>query len=314
MENDYCVYMHRNVINGKVYIGITGNLNRRWHNNGIEYIQRGHLFGNAIEKYGWDNFEHVILHDHLSKDEACALEKEYIAKYKSNATRYYNPSYGYNLTDGGENICGCIRIGDKNSFYGRTHLEETKQYLSSVNTGKFVGEKSPLFGVSKSDDMKKMISESLKTWYAEHDSPHNIPVLCVTDGKIFKSGVEASKYYGIQKSEISACCLGKRKTTHGLVFTYSLDGTLPEYKERIPLSDEQRNAIRERKSIPVICLETGIIYPSGKDAAAALGHPAGKSTISTACKNGNRAYGYHWKRVNNTSGGDEDWYSDECSI
>lgn len=50
-------------------------------------------FYRAIEKYGWDNFEHLVLKKVLSSDEADFYEKFYIKKYKSN-----DPKFGYNLT------------------------------------------------------------------------------------------------------------------------------------------------------------------------------------------------------------------------
>ena len=68
-ENNYTVYMHKNKINGKVYIGITKqNPEHRW-GNGKNY-KKGLRFNNAIQKYGWDNFKHIILYKNLSKGQA----------------------------------------------------------------------------------------------------------------------------------------------------------------------------------------------------------------------------------------------------
>ena len=80
----YKVYKHTNKINGKVYIGITSYryAKTRW-SNGNGYSQQS-LFWNAICKYGWDNFDHEILFDNLTQEEACQKEIELIKLYKSN--------------------------------------------------------------------------------------------------------------------------------------------------------------------------------------------------------------------------------------
>ncbi|MCR5503429.1 MAG: GIY-YIG nuclease family protein [Lachnospiraceae bacterium] len=48
-ESNWCVYIRTNKINGKKYIGISTNPERRWK-NGTGYI--GQFFGTAIQKYG----------------------------------------------------------------------------------------------------------------------------------------------------------------------------------------------------------------------------------------------------------------------
>ena len=51
-----CIYMHKNKINGKVYIGqtIQDDPNKRWK-NGHNY-KTCTFFAHAIKKYGWNNF------------------------------------------------------------------------------------------------------------------------------------------------------------------------------------------------------------------------------------------------------------------
>lgn len=51
MRNDYVVYIHKNILNGKVYVGQTCNLSERWRNNGKNYFN-SIKFYNAIKKYG----------------------------------------------------------------------------------------------------------------------------------------------------------------------------------------------------------------------------------------------------------------------
>ena len=80
----WCVYMHTNKINNKKYIGITCNdASRRWGLQGQGYRRQKH-FWNAIQKYGWDNFEHEIIENNLTEDQAKIMEVELIKQYNSN--------------------------------------------------------------------------------------------------------------------------------------------------------------------------------------------------------------------------------------
>lgn len=82
MRNDYVVYIHKNILNGKVYVGQTCNLSERWRNNGKNYFN-SIKFYNAIKKYGWNNFTHEVVYSNLNKQAADKLEKELIHKYNS---------------------------------------------------------------------------------------------------------------------------------------------------------------------------------------------------------------------------------------
>ena len=107
-DKKYIVYMHRNKINLKMYIGITSKNDpyKRWGNNGNNY--KSQYFYEAIEKYGWDNFYHYILYTDLTENEAYEKEIELIEFY--NTTDIFN---GYNVALGGENIIENIKYTPK---------------------------------------------------------------------------------------------------------------------------------------------------------------------------------------------------------
>ena len=103
-----------------MYIGITTQKpHRRWGKDGNGYKQNRYFY-NAIQKYGWDNFEHIIMFENLKPKDAYKKEQDLIALYKSNTKEY-----GYNRSIGGE--FGSL---------GSTMSEEAKKKLSILNTGK----------------------------------------------------------------------------------------------------------------------------------------------------------------------------------
>ena len=94
-DKNFKVYMHTSP-NNKRYIGITSQRpKRRWGKDGYGYVGNGYFY-RAIQKYGWDNFQHEILFDGLTKEEAEQKEIELIAFYDST-----DPSKGFNITAGG---------------------------------------------------------------------------------------------------------------------------------------------------------------------------------------------------------------------
>ena len=135
----HCVYIHENLINGKVYIGITKQKPERRWDNGRGYVGNKHFYS-AIQKYGWHNFNHRVLYDGLTKEQANAIEIALIAEYDS-----ANPQFGYNIELGGN---GKSRIADqtrekqRKSHKGATpwnlgipHSEETKRKIKEALTG-----------------------------------------------------------------------------------------------------------------------------------------------------------------------------------
>lgn len=92
----YYVYVHINKINSKRYYGITSQLPKERWKRGSSYKNQPKFY-NAILKYGWDNFEHIVLYSNLTKKEATALEVSLIEEFKTT-----DNTHGYNVSIGGE--------------------------------------------------------------------------------------------------------------------------------------------------------------------------------------------------------------------
>lgn len=171
MKNNFIVYMHLNKYNGKRYIGITSNDPvRRW-NNGHGYHKNKH-FNDAIQKYGWGGFDHLILFSGLDKDTACNIEQWLIAEYKTTDKRY-----GYNLTTGGEHFI---------------HSEESKALMRKRRKGK---------------GKKKRTEEQILHMKEHHaGGAEKRPVFCIEKNTTYASINDAARETGINKKGISGCC------------------------------------------------------------------------------------------------------------
>lgn len=134
MDNNFTVYMHI-APNGKKYIGITQQVPEKRWGKGRYYLKNNH-FTNAIQKYGWENFEHNILFEHLTKKEAEQKEIELIFFYKTN-----HPKFGYNIANGGNSV--------------GMHSKETKEKISKNNSKYWKGKKIPKETIEKMLQTKK---------------------------------------------------------------------------------------------------------------------------------------------------------------
>ena len=178
----YCVYFHINKINHKVYVGITGTTpEARWGKNGYRYHNQNHFWA-AIQKYGWDNFIHVVRHTGLVKEEAEYYEKFYISYFASNDKRYgYNKALGGMVNDCGkdcfskENINRRAReyyyrhkdeLNKKTKQWRDAHKEERKQY----NHEYYINNKSKNKGKMKEyrELHKDELKEYSKSYYKTH--------------------------------------------------------------------------------------------------------------------------------------------------
>ena len=196
--NKNIVYCHINKINGKRYIGITErHLKERCGVNGVNY-KKSTRFYNAIKKYGWDNFDHIILEKNLSRKQASEREQYYINLYNTMDDRY-----GYNITSGGDD-----------NFYRNPLTEEQKQLVSET-TKKAMNEpklRAHMLEVYKSNNWIEKNSKSAKVQWATTDLKLKVQeangrkVQCLDTGKKYMSIMEASKDTGISRYKISQSC------------------------------------------------------------------------------------------------------------
>jgi len=140
------IYLIKNILNNKVYVGFSKDIINRWIDHKYRLNNNKHencYLQNAWNKYGANNFEFILLESIIipNNNLSIFLEREdyYIDKYDS-----CNRDKGYN-------------IRPKSQYH--TLSEETKMKLSSRVKGKKYEE---LYGNKRSQEIKNKLSESHK--------------------------------------------------------------------------------------------------------------------------------------------------------
>jgi len=247
-ENCYTVYMHI-FPNDKKYIGITSQRpTDRWRcGSGYKHSLK---IRNAIEKYGWKNVKHEILHENLSQYQAEEIEIKLIKKYKTTLKEF-----GYNISHGG-NCVGTLseetKLKMSLSAKGRVVTEATKEKLRQANLGKKqsqetinkraaklrggkrptvakimserVGEKNPLYGTKLSEERKEIQRQAIVKRWENGFTGNRRPVLQFSrDGNFiceYESATEAVIKNNFKSNQISECCRNKRKTSNNFIWKY----------------------------------------------------------------------------------------------
>jgi len=166
-DNKYLVYCHKNILNGKLYFGITRTSLYMRFRNGRGY--KTQIFGRAIQKYGWDSFEHIVLFENISKEVACECEKYLIAKYNTT-----NPEYGYNIANGGDGNPSLrskesnlkrslVEKGKKHWHYGKKWSPDVIAKLHKPHPS-ICGDNNP----TKRSDVKQKLADRKREWHKLH--------------------------------------------------------------------------------------------------------------------------------------------------
>lgn len=179
----FYVYSIFNITNGKLYIGKTNNLHRRWIEHqriargGAELYDEYSVIHAAINKYGVDNFEFSELQKFDIEIIAYQAEEYWIRFFNSR-----DPEFGYNITVGGigsgsgedspnfglkrsEETISKLRtthLGKRNSNYGKIFSNEVRQNMSKAQTRFGENQSHVILTWEKVDEMRRLYSNGVK--------------------------------------------------------------------------------------------------------------------------------------------------------
>ena len=228
-EKRYKIYKYTSP-SGGVYIGQTHKtIEERAGNNGYYYMilnkKTGKFLqpaiGNAILKYGWDNFKKEILYTGLTSEEADRIEKELILDSRSTGVCY-------NADSGGKST-----IENKRKRRIRQYTldgEYVKTWDSLKEAEEFIGIKKAEGNISYCCQGKKKRAYGY-IWRYEDDDKEVVPLtpyrepICQFDKNgnyiaTYKTIEEASKSTGIINTGIGNVLRGRTKTAGGYIWRF----------------------------------------------------------------------------------------------
>lgn len=263
------IYKHTNLINGKVYIGIThfvNNPNLRWR-NGQGYEENKKFFDEII-KYGWENFSHEILETDLNLIEASKKETEYIRLFNSVEKGYNNVEVSGILTDKARKILSKKLTGITRSKESIAKQLETKKKR---------------YGSQRGENYQGSVNKKVR---------------CKETGDIFLSISEACRYCGSCK--VGECCRGHRQHAGHHPITFQLlswEQANPEDEVTIycetPNEFPEKVKKRQPGTLKIKCVETNKIYNGATEAFLDTG--INKGNILRACRGIRKTAGkMHW--------------------
>lgn len=239
-DKTYYVYIHTNKINGMKYVGITCQApEERWRSG--EGYRENSRFYRAIQKYGWENFEHEIVAQGLPVKKACEEEQRLITLFETT-----NKSKGYNYLPGGQlGVLGLVhtegakqkmrsqrlkwwsteehrrsRSGINNPNYGRKMSDAEKEHLSIINQGKEFSEETR----RKISEAKRGEKHHYYGKFGQEHPGHRDICQCDMSGniiRIFHGLHEAERETGIDLRNIQRVCAGRRKSAKGYIWKYA---------------------------------------------------------------------------------------------
>lgn len=286
------IYKIENLVNGKVYIGQSKNIEDRW----IEGLKEGskrsynsHLL-NSVKKYGIENFSKEVILETWDMD---YWEKFFIQIYHST-----DPKFGYNKTIGGQNTgygfySDEVRDKIRQKAIGRKLTDETKHKISEANSGEnnprfgIKGNLHPCFGRKRTEEEKERISKHLhENWLNKSDEERAYLSAKSASYLPHYKGKE-HPLYGVGHSEES-----KRKMSESHKKLW--ESYTEEEKEKMRNAHKgTTSGAKNGRAKKVKCIETGEVF---EYILKAIEKYPKASKIAEVC-NGTRktAGGLHWE-------------------
>ena len=238
----WSVYRHVSP-SGKSYIGVTKDIKHRWRGKGNGYKGGTDIY-DAIQRYGWDNFEHEIIASGLTRSEAYDMESSLIDKYNTT-----NPEYGYNLATGGLHPTFSEMFSKRLSASLMRHpvSDKVKTALREANRKPIIClETKEIFesGQDAANKMNLCRTSILKAAngrqntcggyhfaglddYKKGEIKQFVPaepiynrVRCITTGEEYDNVCDASRKTGLSRRAISYACNGVHETCGGMKWEF----------------------------------------------------------------------------------------------
>ena len=274
------IYKIENLINGKVYIGQSVDIQYRFKNHKSEsFNPKSNAYDTAIHrairKYGVDNFSFDIVEE-CDQDKLREREIYWIDYYNSFGD-------GYNLTSGGEGV-PTVNIKQTQKLWDDgLAIKEIAQHLNC--------QQHTVIRILESYE-KYNNKESYRRGRENARKKMNKPImqydLLGSFIRKYKSIAEASISTNIKRGNISAVLIGLRLYAGGYQWTYEDDDPPDEYKAK---------SMNDKKPVLQFDLDGNFIaeYESLNEAAKAVGLKNVQS-ITRCCNNKQyTAAGYYWK-------------------
>lgn len=286
------IYKIENLINGKVYIGQSVDIETRWraHKNKINQknsIEIHYPLYQDFIRYGLENFSFEIIEE-CNIEELNEKEKMWINKY--NSFYYAKDSNGYNLTTGGEGTRK-IPLEDIEEMHklwekGKTITEISQTTSHSQNTiGIYL---KNYYNVTHIDKINRRTSISNEVTKKKVNL-YNIYGQFI---KSYEKAGDIAAEFGANCFNIYRCIRGEAASYHDNYFIYSEENQQEKLIERMKKT-QQKPLIQKDINENIIA-----IYRNCIDAANAIGNPSPTAnvTIGDCCrKKIKSAYGYKWQ-------------------